>query len=67
VVQPGTRKRREEKKREGKVEISGFHGGEYEDGCLLVCCPLFVDVSDVLSASIIKAMIDIGTPVSNNI
>jgi hypothetical protein len=25
--------------------ISGFHGGEYEDGCLLGCC-----------ASIIKAM-----------
>jgi hypothetical protein len=19
-------------------EISGFHGGEYEDGCLLGCC-----------------------------
>jgi hypothetical protein len=21
-------------------EISGFHGGEYEDGCLLGCCAL---------------------------
>jgi hypothetical protein len=36
-------------------EISGPHGGEYEDDCLLGCSAVykFTDVSEVLAASII--------------
>jgi hypothetical protein len=46
-------------------EISGFHGGEYEDGCLLGCLRRvvwwkFTDVSEVLTASIVRAMSDDG-------
>jgi hypothetical protein len=41
-------------------EISGSHGGEYEDGCLsgLLRCVVwykFTDVSELLAASIIRA------------
>jgi uncharacterized protein YkwD len=42
-------------------EISGSHGGEYEDNCLLGCCAVvcqkLTDVSEVLAASMIKAML----------
>jgi hypothetical protein len=37
-------------------EISGSHGGEYKDGCILGCYAMFTDVSEVLAASIIRAM-----------
>jgi hypothetical protein len=41
-------------------ESSGSHGGEYEDGCLVGCCAVlsgeFIDVSEVLAASTIRAM-----------
>jgi hypothetical protein len=37
-------------------EISGFHGGEYEDDCLLGCCAVFTDVSEVLTVFIIRTI-----------
>jgi hypothetical protein len=42
-----------------KCEISGSHGGEYEDGCLLGCCAAssVTEVSEVFAASIIRAII----------
>jgi hypothetical protein len=43
---------------EGK--ISGFHGDEYEDGCLLGCCAVvgqkLTDVLEELTASVIIAL-----------
>jgi hypothetical protein len=57
------RKQQQKKKKKTYVElirceISGSHGGEYEDGCILCVVALcaVVEVLEMLAASIIRAM-----------